>query len=391
MRILVIDNVNYTDYPTGGIMSFYRSLLPAFGNDLVLAGIMTETGMPVGKWGHRNIFGIDYEYYTMANVVPSSKKPLVPERITNSFRVRRHIRRIVKRNDFDVILTQTPEVVFSIPNRLLEKTCYVLPGVGNPLAISRYPWARPLAKMYDRFFMMPKAAKAKWLLAAADERSRELFAARSNGRINADRVKEFPTRYDEKYYQVKNRLECRKQLCLHESENIFITVGRLGWFKGWKLMIDALKVASSTIDNGKLLFIGDGEDEEKIKDYIKKQHMQDSVLLLGKKAPQEIGLYLNAADVFVMGSFAEGWSTTLLEACACGVPCVVTDFGSAKSMVTNGVNGYVVEGRDEQLFSKFMLDALQMNREEVATYNKKFEYLSLGNLKKELTTILEQR
>jgi hypothetical protein len=38
-----------------------------------------------------------------------------------------------------------------------------------------------------------------------------------------------------------------------------------------------------------------------------------------------------------------------------------------------------------------MLDALQMNREEVATYNKKFEYLSLGNLKKELTTILEQR
>ena len=57
MRILVIDNVNYADYPTGGIMNFYRNSLPAFGNDLLLAGITTDGTGEVGKWEKREMNG----------------------------------------------------------------------------------------------------------------------------------------------------------------------------------------------------------------------------------------------------------------------------------------------------------------------------------------------
>ena len=46
MKILVIDNVNYEDYPTGGILNFYRNMLPAFGSDLLLAGITTDDRTP---------------------------------------------------------------------------------------------------------------------------------------------------------------------------------------------------------------------------------------------------------------------------------------------------------------------------------------------------------
>ena len=382
MKILVIDNVNYEDYPTGGILNFYRNMLPAFGSDLLLAGITTDITTPVGIWAQKTIGGRNFEYFSMVRVTPSAKRPLIPERITNCFYIRKYINTILKRNDFDWIVTHKPEVMYFIPNGYMSKTCYIMPGVENPLSISRYPWARNLAGLYDRFFLMPKAAKARKLLAAADYNDRKAFADRSKGKINVDKVIEFPTRYDDSIYGVNRTMR-------NDNEKVFVTVGRLGWFKGWKLMIDSLKQTHEIISNAKLYFIGDGEDYDKIKTYIHEQGLDESVILLGKKAPKEIAEWLNKADVFVMGSMAEGWSTTLVEACACGVPCVVTDFSSAREMVADGKNGYVVTGRDEKDFSKRMIEALSLNRDEVIEYDKRFERLAVSHLKEDMERILK--
>ena len=381
MKILVVDNVNYEDYPTGGILNFYRNMLPAFGSDLLLAGITTDNATPVGIWTQKTIEGRNFEYFSMARVTPSAKRPLIPERITNCFYIRKYINTILKRNDFDWIVTHKPEVMYFIPDGYMSKTCYIMPGVENPLSISRYPWARNLAGLYDSFFLMPKAAKARKLLAAADYNDRKAFADRSKGKINVDKVIEFPTRYDDSIYGVNRAMR-------NDNEKVFVTVGRLGWFKGWKLMIDSLKQTRESISNAKLYFIGDGEDYDKIKTYIHEQGLDESVILLGKKAPREIAEWLNKADVFVMGSMAEGWSTTLVEACACGVPCVVTDFSSAREMVSDGKNGYVVTGRDEKVFSKKMIEALSLDRNEVIEYDKRFERLAVSHLKEDMVRIL---
>lgn len=381
MRILVIDNVNYEDYPTGGILNFYRNMLPAFGNDLLLAGITTDCNTKIGVWTKKNIGGVDFDYFSMAKVTPSSKRPLIPERITNCFYIRKYIGKILRRNDFDWIVTHKPEVMYFVPNAYMSRTCYIMPGVENPLSISRYPWAHCLAGLYDRFFLMPKASKAQKLLAAADYNDRRAFADRSNGRINVDDVIEFPTRYDDGIYGV-----CNKE---RDSEKtVFLTVGRLGWFKGWKLMIDAFRLVCKSLDNARLYFIGDGEDHDKIRDYVKKLGMDNTVILLGKKSPEDIAKWLNKADVFVMGSMAEGWSTTLVEACACGVPCVVTDFSSAREMIKDNHNGYVVEGRDEIVFSKRMIDALSLDRAKVAEYDKRFEKLAVSHLREDMEKLL---
>ena len=89
-----------------------------------------------------------------------------------------------------------------------------------------------------------------------------------------------------------------------------------------------------------------------------------------------------------MGSMAEGWSTTLVEACACGVPCVVTAFSSAREMVKDGVNGYVVDTRDENAFAKRMLDALALERDKVSEYDKRFERLAVSHLREDLESLL---
>jgi len=84
--------------------------------------------------------------------------------------------------------------------------------------------------------------------------------------------------------------------------------------------------------------------------------------LEGKKSPEEIALYLNASDLFIMGSYKEGWSTSLMEAIACGVPSCVTEFSSAKEIIVQGENGYVVNEHDEALFVQAMLKAMKMVR-----------------------------
>ena len=383
MKILVIDNVNYEDYPTGGILNFYRNMLPAFGSNLLLAGITTSGDIEEGKWVTREINGINYEYYSMSKVTPSSARPIIPERITNCFSIKKHIKRILKRNDYDIILTHKPEVVYFIPDSYLDKTCYILPGVGNPLAISRYPWARRFAKSYDKHFLMPKAAKTRWLLAAADYNARKGFAERSKGLIKAEHIVQFPTRYDDRYYYMDNSV-------VRKDKKIFVTVGRLGWFKGWKLMIDAFKIVNEKVPDSELHFIGDGEDEIKIKEYIVSSGLQEKVILDGKMSPEEIGRFLNESSVFVMGSMMEGWSTTLVEACACGVPCVVTDFSSAREMVSDGKNGFVIESRDNHAFADKMLSALELDRQEVMEYDKRFSFLAVSNLKEDLLKVIKE-
>lgn len=364
-------------------MNFYRNMMQAFGSDLILAGISTDEDTPVGKWIKKSINGVQYDFYSMARVKKSTSKPLIPERIKNCIHVKRHIKNILDRGDFDVIFTHTPEVMLFIPDKYMKITCNCLPGVENPISIARYSWARKFAGLYDRLILMPKAAKAKWLIAAADYKDRLAFAERSRGKICVEKVIEFPTRYDDKIYGVK-RIEQEKE------KTIFVTVGRLGWFKGWKLMIDALKIVKQNNCYAKLYFIGDGEDHDKIKDYIDEQELEDSVILLGKKTPEEIAEWLNKADVFVMGSMAEGWSTTLVEACACGVPCVVTDFSSAREMIADCKNGFVVAERDEKLFAEKMMEALNLDRNEVALYDKRFERLAVSHLKEDLIEILSE-
>ncbi len=392
MKLLVIDTVNYIDYPTGGIMAYYRTMLPPYGNDLILVGIATDDLTPVGEWAKRTIDGVKYDYYTLSREFPNSKKPFIPYRFTASYLIKKHLKKILKTApDFDYIFTQSHEVLFHIPNEWMEKTCFVSPGVSNPLSISRYPWARKLAQIYDRFYLMPKVSKVRWHLAAADRKSIEGFVKRSNGLVKTDQIISFPTRYNDRFFKVMPMQDCRARLNLRADTIVFVTVGRLGWFKGWKLMIDAFKIQVKQNKNCILFFIGDGEDYLKIKEYARESKIGENVELVGKKNPEQIAVYLNAANAFIMGSFTEGWSTTLVEACACGVPCVVTDFSSASEMIENGLNGYVVKDRDPSHFVDGMKKSLNMDRNEVIDYDKRFKYLSQSRIKLELENILKTR
>lgn len=379
MKILIIELCNYINIPTGGQLSFVKNMISACGDDLALVGYAINDDMPLHQWTRTKINHTEFDYFAISRIKQKPQKPLLPARLSgfwNIFRLRRKILSI----DYDIILFQAPEVLLALPGTALTKSVMRMPGVENALSISRYKWARKIAHFYEKIFFS-RAKDIPVILATADSTEIKDFISRSDGKIYPSKVIQFPTRFDSNYFYSMAQTEARQILNWDYNKKIILTVGRLAEFKGWRLMLEAFAILYNKDSSYIMYFIGDGEDEMKIRSFIADAGIQEAVVLLGRQSPDYIGKALNAADVFIMGSMFEGWSTSLVEACACGVPCVVTKFSSAGDMINNGINGYVVCSRSAQQFSEMIEKAIMLDRESVIRYNKCFENLSVQNLK----------
>ena len=92
---------------------------------------------------------------------------------------------------------------------------------------------------------------------------------------------------------------------------------------------------------------------------IKQLGVVDSVELLGRR--DDIPELMNAYDVFVLPSFREGLSNTILEAMSTGLPAVVSNVGGSPEIVVEGKTGHLFEVDDTdkmaQLFKQFASDS----------------------------------
>jgi len=359
-RILVIDFCNYQDYPIGGYLSFARSLMEAFGNDIALAGITTSKEDPIGKWFKKEICGEHYDFFAYARYNKSKTRHLIPDRFASFVLLRFFKKRILKIGINNIFL-QRQELLLALTFAESNNICYCFAGLENPLSISKYKYASYLSNWFEKEFFS-KLKSVKTVLASGDDLAIKDMIHRSRGELSDKRVIKFPTRINIDVFRPLKRDDVRKDLGLPLDATMLVTTGRLAPLKGWKFMIDCFAKLEKSILNCTLFFIGEGEDFEKINEYIGYNQLKNKVILVGKKSSVEVATFLNAADLFIMGSFKEGWSTSLIEAIACGVPACVTNFSSAKEIIQEGVNGFVIEEHDEDLFVEGMKKSLNIPR-----------------------------
>ena len=74
--------------------------------------------------------------------------------------------------------------------------------------------------------------------------------------------------------------------------------------------------------------------------------LRESIILTGSRS--DIPDVLGMLDVFVLSSYTEGLSITLLEAMAAGLPIVATDVGGNPSVVVHNETGIIVPPRDSE-------------------------------------------
>src|ERR1035437_425423 len=381
---LVIDYCNYEDYQIGGHLSFAKNLLSAFTNNLTLVGITTNKNDKVGRWFKKTINGITYDYFALTRYNKLKTKHILPDRLACFLFLRLYKQRILRINIQNVFV-QRHEILPAIINFRFKNICYRFPGLESPLKISKYWFGKYFADKFDKVFFSC-LQKVKLVLASGDEKAIQEMVHRSMGTILKSSVIKFPTRINTDIFKPLDKHEARGKLNISTTDLIILTTGRLAWLKGWKFMIDCFILFKENFPNSLFYIIGEGEDFLKIQEYLFLKKNTEKVILVGAKRIDEIALFLNASDLFIIGSYKEGWSTSLSEAIACGIPACVTNFSSAKEIIKDGKNGFVIDEHNEDLFVKGMFKAMKIPR---PVYNDNVIKYSIDRLKEDLLNIWE--
>lgn len=161
------------------------------------------------------------------------------------------------------------------------------------------------------------------------------------------------------------------------DKNNFITIGRLVTGK----KVDEIITNFSKLGNKKsqLFVVGSGDEETNLKALISDLKLEKQVKMLGYLDHQQMEKYLLNSSCFLMASVTEGLPMVLLEAMSYGIPCIVYKTASGTGDIVNdGINGYIIDNRDAELYVKDMKQIIEdkalRNKmgENAITTSKKF-------------------
>lgn len=153
------------------------------------------------------------------------------------------------------------------------------------------------------------------------------------------------------------------------KENIVLLVGRM--LEGQKRITKAIKIWSeiekdNSLGDWKFVVVGEGPDLPTYK-RIANQLELKRISFEGYQNPLP---YYKRAKIFMMTSAFEGFPMTLVEAQQCGVvPVVMDSFLSLHDIVTNDVNGIIVDNDDFETFVKRMKSLMKSNNIESLAVN----------------------
>ena len=156
-----------------------------------------------------------------------------------------------------------------------------------------------------------------------------------------------------------------------------IFVGRLTGCKGVPFLLKSFEQIINNNINSKLFLVGNGEDENELKEYISGLNIKQHVVFMGYRSNPLA--FIRNADLLVLPSSKEGFGRVLLEAMAVGIPVIGTDIGGIPEIITHGENGLLVDYGDVDNLKRSIIEILKNNslREKIIqggydTINSKF-------------------
>ncbi len=382
-KFILIEPCNFNDYPVGGQLTFAKQLAGVYGNEIALVGLGDE-GEPIGKWFKKRLNGREYDYFAISSYSPAVMKPRIPARLTAYLNARKYKREILSLG-VDSVFIQSHEILKVALKWKFKSVCYYFPGVGMPLQTPRYPWARYLSALFDVWFLTG-ALHADVLAAAADADAIAALKNRRGGILKSKQIHFLSTRVDTGVFKKADKSVAKNELGLRGDRTIFAATGRIHPVKGWRFLLQAVARYRESNANCLFIYVGDGGDRKDMEMAIADLGLANHVMITGFQPAGVVAKYVQAADVFLLGSLKEGWSTSLIEALACGKPIVTTRVSSAASIVEDGISGFVVEQGDLDNFVAKMGKALQLPDFDEYV-DREIPKYSLGTLKKALGEI----
>ena len=142
---------------------------------------------------------------------------------------------------------------------------------------------------------------------------------------------------------------------------VFLFVGRMMWYKGIRIILDALSMLKKNGKVFRMVFVGDGADRAEIERYAEMCGLGDVCLFTGAIHNREIlrGWYCRA-DLFLFPSTFDTNGLVVGEAAANDLASVLIKDSCAAENVSDGINGFLIEENAQALFA--LLDRIYGKR-----------------------------
>lgn len=170
--------------------------------------------------------------------------------------------------------------------------------------------------------------------------------AEASALLKGQRVLNIPNPIDTRVFAPRNKVEARRRLGLPTGKRLvlFASQRATNAYKGMDYLAEALRrlveAHPALHDNTALLVLG-GHAEE----VVATMPIESIALGYVSHTARLVDVY-NAADIFVLPSLSENLPNTIMEAMACGVPCLGFDVGGIPEEIDHLANGYVARYKD---------------------------------------------
>lgn len=207
--------------------------------------------------------------------------------------------------------------------------------------------------------------------------------------VSADKISVIPNGYDQTIFNRISMNDARRKLNIPFEKKVILSVGNLELEKGHRYLVGAMNHISKRRNDIVCFIVGSGSQKKELIGIINHLNLDNFVKLVGPKPHDEIFIWMNSCDVFVLPSLMESFGIVQLEAMACGKPVVATYNGGSEEILINEKIGFLVDPKDEDGLAKAILRALEIewDTESISDYARTF---TLDNIAERIVKIYDE-
>lgn len=210
--------------------------------------------------------------------------------------------------------------------------------------------------------------------------------------ISKELKKFYQKKVSAKCVYIPNVIDSIPKIKYSKNKNVLIAVGRLFKEKGFNDLIDVINMIKEKRQDIILNIIGNGPEQEKLENKIKKMKLEKNVILLGEMSTEQIYEEMQKASIYLMSSYTEGFGITLIEAMINKLPVIAFDTSNGAKTLLKNNNGILIKNRNKKQMAESIIYYLE-NYNELEEYikngyNESLKYLS-SNVKKNWIELLK--
>lgn len=155
-------------------------------------------------------------------------------------------------------------------------------------------------------------------------------------------------------------------------------VGRFDPVKRIEDLVTAMKTVNAKVPKAKLTLVGYGQEEQKIKNLVKKLNVKN-VEFTGKKEGIDLIREYKSSYVFVLPSASEGQPLTILEAKAANLPIIASNIGGIPELLDKSIDCLIPPKKPELLANTILKTLNSSNHTGSGILSKKYDWLIVSN------------